>query len=88
MSSERKISHGFRLRVTGVSEPTIFLWPIIPESIQDLEALDSGGAKVTVRLPDGNTITYAVVESKEEIERRIAECRKLDEKCQDSNHIS
>ena len=88
MSNERRISHGFRLRVAGEDEPTIFLWSIMPEGIQDVQALDSGGAKLTVKLPDGNTITHAVVESKEEIEGRIAKCKELDEKCQDTNHIS
>ncbi|UCE07426.1 MAG: hypothetical protein JSW07_05175 [bacterium] len=88
MNKESNIAHGFRLRVTADSEPTIFYWPIIPESIQDIQTIDSGGAKVIVKLPDGSTITHEVIESKEEIESRIAKCKELDEKYQDANHTS
>jgi len=82
MSNERKIRHGFRLRVARDTEPTIFFWPVIPESILAVHALESGGANVTVNLPNGGTITQAVLESKEEIEDRIAKCQELDAQCQ------
>jgi hypothetical protein len=86
MNEENSIKHGFRLRVAGDEGPTIFLWPILPESIQNIQALDSGGASVTVKLSNSDSITQAVVESKEKIEMLIARCQQLDEECQDSNH--
>ncbi len=86
MNEENSIKHGFRLRVTGDERPTIFLWPILPESIQDIQALDTGVASVTVKLPNGDSITQSVVGSKEKIEMMIAKCQQLDEECQDTNH--
>jgi hypothetical protein len=86
MNEENSIKHGFRLRVAGDEEPTIFLWPILPESIQDIKTLDSGGASVTIKLPNGDFITHSVVESKEIIEMKIAKCQQLDEECQGTNH--
>ncbi len=84
MDEENSIKHCFRLRVAGDEEPTIFLWPILPESVQDIQVLDSGGASVTVKLWNGDSITQSVMESKEKIEMMIAKCRQLDEECQDT----
>ena len=86
MNEKNSIKHGFKLRVAGGKEPTIFLWSILPESIQDIQALDSGGASVTVKLPNGDSITQSVVESKEKIEMMIAKCLQLDEEYQDTNY--
>jgi hypothetical protein len=80
MNNESNIVHGFRLRVAGDNGPTIFYWPVVPEDIREIRSIDSGGAKVTVNLPYGKTISVEVVESKEEIENRIAECKELDQK--------
>jgi len=81
MNEENSIKHGFRLRVVGDEDPTIFLWPILPESIEDIQVLDSGGSSITVKLPNGDSITQSVVESKEKIEMMIAKCQQLDEEC-------
>ena len=81
MNNESNIVHGFKLRVVGDNGPTIFCWPIIPEYIQEIQTMDSGGAKVTVKLPNEDIITCEVLESKEEVESRITECKELDQKC-------
>ncbi len=86
MNEENSIKHGFSLTIAGEEEPTIFLWHIIPESIQDIQAIDSGGASVTVKLPNSDSITHSVVESKEKIEMMIAKCQQLDKESQDSKH--
>jgi len=88
MSKESDIVHGFRLRVAGDSGPTIFYWPVMPEGIQEIRSIDSGGAEVTVKLPDGKTISLEVMESKEEIESGIAKCKELDKRCQNANRGS
>ena len=88
MNKESNIVHGFRLRFAGDGKPSIFYWIIFPENIQDVQTIDSGGAKVTVKLPDGTKNTEEVMESKDEIESRITKCKELDEKCQDANHTS
>ena len=88
MNKKCNFAHGFRLRFVGHGKPPIFYWSIFPENIHDVQTIDSGGAKVTVKLPDGTTNTEEVIESKEEIESRIAKCKELDEKYQDANHTS
>ena len=88
MKKESNIVHGFRLRFAGDVKTSIFYWIIFPENIHDVQTIDSGGAKVTVKLRDGTTNTEEVIESKGEIESRIAKCKELDEKYQDANHTS
>ena len=79
MCDDKIIHHGFRLRVLGKSEPTIFYWPLLPDNIVDLQFKYSGGTDVTIKLPNNKTVTHAVVESKEEIEAQMSKCRKMDE---------
>jgi hypothetical protein len=92
MSNERKISHGINLNVAIGSKPTIFIWKTFPENIVKIEALESGSAKLTTKSlnTDGKLEVHEhdVMESKEEIERRITICKELDEKCKNGNHAS
>ena len=81
MDKNKVISHGFRLRLGGTDGPTIFFWPLFPDSIIDLQPLESGGTKVTAKLPNNKTVINSVVESVEEIQRQIETCRELDKTC-------
>ena len=88
MDKDNRIQHGFRLRVAGKEQPTIFFWPILPDNILDLHQLESGGTNVSVRLPNGDSVTHNVLESINEIQLQIARCRELDKVCQHENHNS
>jgi hypothetical protein len=86
MGRDKRIQHGIWLRLVGTDEPSIFLWPIFPDSIVDLQPLESGGTNVTVRLPNNPNVTVPVEATKEEIVQLIKECRDLDRTCQHNKH--
>jgi hypothetical protein len=86
MNEENCISHYFKLNVAGEKGSTIFFCTIIPDTVKNIKSLDTGGAEITVRLPNGRTMTHSVVASKEEIESLIAKCKELDAQCQDDSH--
>ncbi len=86
MDRDKRIQHGIWLRLAGTDEPSIFLWPIFPDSIVDLQPLESGGTNVTVRLPNNPNVTGSVEATKEEIEQLIETCRELDRTCQHTMH--
>jgi hypothetical protein len=81
MDKNKRITHGFRLTLAGTDGPSIFFWPLFPESIVDLQALESGGTNVTAKLPNNEPVTHTVVESVNEIRRQIETCRELDKTC-------
>lgn len=81
MDENKGITHGFRLRLAGTDGPTIFFWAIFPESIVDLQPLESGGTSVTAKVPNSEPITLAVVESIDEIQQQIETCQELDKTC-------
>ncbi len=82
MDKNKNIVHAFRLRLAKTDESSIFLWPLIPDSIVDLQPSESGGANVTAKLTNGESVTHTVVESVNEIQRKIEECKELDKTCQ------
>ncbi len=81
MDNNKSIIHAFRLRLAKTDEPSIFFWSLIPDSIVDLQPSESGGANVTAKLPNGESVTHTVVESVNEIQRKIEECKELDKTC-------
>lgn len=84
MDTHRKFRHGITLRLAKTDKPSIFLWSVFPDSIVDLEPLESGGTNVTVRLPHNPNVIIAVEATKEEIEQLIETCHELDRTCHDS----
>ena len=81
MDENKRITHGFRLRLAGTDGPNIFFWPLFPDSIVDLQPLESGGTNVTAKLPNNEPVTHPVMESVDEIRRQIETCRELDKIC-------
>ena len=86
MDKDRKFRHGITLRLAGKDKLSIFLWTIFPDSIVDLQPLESGGTNITIRLPNNSNVTIPVEETKEEIEQLIEACRELDKTCQHAQH--
>lgn len=86
MDENKGITHGFRLRLAGTDGPNIFFWSIFPESIVDLQPLESGGTNVTSKLPNNETVTHPVLESVDEIRRQIQTCRELDKTYRHTEH--
>lgn len=85
MDENKGITHGFRLTLAGTNGPNIFLWRLFPDSIVDLQPLESGGTNVTGKLPNNETVTHPVLESVDEIRRQIQTCRELDKTCKHTN---
>jgi len=85
MDENKGITHGFRLRLAGTDEPNIFFWSLFPDSIVDLQPLESGGTTITSKLPSNETITHPVVESIDEIRQQIERCRELDTACKQTD---
>ncbi|MDD5328131.1 MAG: hypothetical protein PHY02_10025 [Phycisphaerae bacterium] len=57
---------------------TIFIYNSLPEQIVDVKPLVSGGAEVTLTLPNRELLPFKVTQSEEEIRKTIALCKKLD----------
>lgn len=60
------------------SNPSIFLWTVLPEHIIDLSQSDSGGTDVTVALPKGDKATLSVTQHLDQIKQAIEICKQTD----------
>jgi len=87
MRAECRIRHGMTLRAHGTGGPSIFQWNIFPDDIMQLQSLASGGTNVTVKSSNGQTYTCPVEATKDEIEKLIETCRKLDLVCQHGGSV-
>lgn len=59
-------------------DSSIFLWPVLPEHIIDLNKSTSGGTDVTVVLPKGEQVTLTVTQDIDQIKRAIEICKQTD----------
>lgn len=60
------------------NNPSVFLWTILPEHINDLKKSTSGGTVVTVIFPKGEQVTLSVTQDIELIKQAIELCRQSD----------
>ena len=64
--------------VQNDSNPTIFLWTVLPEHIIHLSQSGSGRTDVTVALPKGEKVTVPVTQKLEQIKKAIEICKQAD----------
>ncbi len=79
MADDFKPVHGFYVNVAkSDGNASIFIWPLIPESVLNVAPKESGGCSITVKSANGEPSTVDVVESEAFVQDAMRRCKDLD----------